>query len=87
MKIIKDSRRFRIKQISVVEGELVCSSAADIWQGPEGDIRVSGLWDGLIPLTPEDLQIRASRVGVSPLEWLRKKLSLSALVEVEAIGE
>ena len=86
MRKIPDARRLRIRQIAIADGELKSSSAADVWQTPNGDVHVSGLWDGVVPLMPEDMGIRASRVGLSPLEWFRRRLISSPLVEVEVIG-
>jgi len=85
MKSVPDKRRIRIHQIHIVGGEPRASSAADLRQSDDGDVLVSGLWAGIIPLMPEDAKIRASRIGVSPLEWLRLRLMASPLIEVEVI--
>lgn len=82
---INDKRRLRIYQVSIAGGELRSSSVADVWQTPDGEVHVSGLWAGIVPLTPEDMEIRATRVGVSPLEWFRKRLLSSPLIEVEVV--
>ena len=62
------------------------SSAADVRQSIGGEVIVSGLWEGIVPLMPEDMHIRASRVGLSPLEWFRMRLLSSPLVEVEVVS-
>lgn len=85
MKTIPDIRRLRVYQVSVANGIPVSSSAADVLQGDDGEVFVAGLWNGVLPLMPEDMQIRASRVGISPLEWLRLRLLSSPFVEVEVI--
>lgn len=86
MKSVPDKRRIRIRQIHIANGEPRVSSAADLQQSPEGEVSVSGLWEGIVPLMPEDMQIRASRLGISPLEWLRLRLMSSPLVEVEVVN-
>lgn len=80
-----DSRRLRIRQMSMVDGEIKVSNAADAWQSDDGFVKVAGLWDGVVPLSPEDMKIRAARMGMSTLEWFRKRLLLSPMIEVEAI--
>jgi len=62
------------------------SSAAEVQQDGEGFVSSSGLWAGIVPLTPEDLRIRASRAGVSSLEWLRRRLMSSPMIAVEVVG-
>jgi len=84
MTSVPDTRRLRVKRVDIVDGELKSSQGADIWQS-SGEIKVSGLWDGVVPLMPEDMQIRASRLGVSPLEWLLRRLTLSPVIDVEVI--
>jgi len=85
MKSVPDKRRIRIHQIHIAGGEPRVSSAADLRQEDDGNILVSGLWNGIIPLMPEDAQIRASRIGISPLERLMLRLMSSPLIEVEVI--
>jgi hypothetical protein len=85
MTSIPDTRRLRIHQIAIADGELTSSSAADARQTNDGDVEVSGLWSGIIPLMPEDMNIRAKSVGVSPLEWFRLRLLSSVMIEVEVI--
>jgi len=85
MTSIPDVRRLRIRQIAIGNGELKSSSAADAWQTKDGEVEVSGLWSGVIPLMPEDMNIRANRIGVSPLEWFRMRLMSSIMVEVEVV--
>jgi hypothetical protein len=86
MKIVSDKRRLRVRQIHISNGEPRLSSAADLRQNSDGEIDVSGLWKGIVPLLLEDMQIRASRLGVSPLEWLRIRLMSSPMINVEVIG-
>jgi len=84
MTSVPDTRRLRVNRIDIANGELRSSQGADIWQ-VAGDIKVSGLWDGVIPLMLEDMQIRASRLGISPLELLLQRLLMSPMVDVEVI--
>ena len=86
MKTIQDKRRLRIYQLRIIDGDPKRGSAAEVRQDGNGMVDVSGLWGGVVPLTPEDMKIRASKVGVSSLEWLRLRLLSSPLVEVEIIG-
>jgi len=86
MKSKSDSRRLRIKQLSIADGEIKSSNAGDAWQEGDGTVKVSGLWDGVVPLMPEDMKIRAARVGISTLEWFRKRLLSSPMIEVEVIN-
>jgi len=80
-----DLRRLVIYQVRIVDGELVEDYAASVRQDPSGDVRVDGLWNGIIPVSPEDVTIQADMVGVSPLEWFRTRLHQSALIRVEVI--
>ena len=84
MTSVPDTRRLRVNMIDIANGEFRSSHGADIWQ-VAGDIEVSGIWNGVVPLMPEDIQIRANRLGISPLEWLRQRLLLSQVVDVEVI--
>jgi hypothetical protein len=85
MTIIQDRRRLRVSQIRIVDGEPASGHAAEVRQREDGMVDVSGLWEGVIPMSPEDMKIRASRVGVSSLEWLRKRLLMSPLIKVEIL--
>lgn len=85
MKSVLDTRRIRVHQMHISDGELKSSSATDLWQTSDGEVHASGLWDGVVPLMLEDMSIRASRIGISPLEWLRQRLMFSPLIEVEII--
>ena len=85
-KIIQDRRRLRVTQIRLVSGEMKASHAAEVRQMDDGMVDVAGLWDGVVPLSPEEMKIRAERVGMSSLEWFRRRLLLSPLIEVEVVG-
>lgn len=86
MKTIQDRRILRISQVRIIDGEPKSGAAGDARQDDDGIVVVSGLWGGVVPLSPEDMKIRASRLGMSPLEWFRQRLLLSPTVEVEVVG-
>jgi len=69
--------------VNVVDGKPVRDHAADAWQESDGTVVVSGLWGGLIPYAQEDHVLLAAQVGVSPLEWLRMRLSTVPTVTTE----
>jgi hypothetical protein len=83
MKTLPDGRRIRISMITVMNGELISSQAADAWQESDGTISLSGLWDGLVPLAEEDHVLMAHQAGVSPLEWFYRRLLTCPVVSME----
>lgn len=84
--MVSDTRRLRIHQIRSAKGELDLVQAADVWQDPMGKILTSGLWDGVLVPSQEDLDLLAKEAGVSALEMLRQRLLTSATVVVEITG-
>lgn len=81
--LVNDTRRIRIFRIFSNEGIVNQESSGDIYQEIDGSVKVSGLWsDGLIP-SPEDLLLLAKDASVSPLEYLRIKLSRCSGIKVE----
>lgn len=83
MKTLPDNRRIRISMIGMVGGELISSQAADAWQEEDGTITLSGIWDGLVPLTEEDHVLMAHNAGVSPLEWFYRRLLTCPVLSLE----
>jgi len=85
MPAFSDRRRLRIYQLKTAGSEVIADIAADIWQDEEGKIRTSGLWDGLLPMSTEDIEIQARKQSISPLEWMRKRLLLCSVVRMEVV--
>jgi len=81
-----DSRRLRLYQVKMANGEMLCDFAADIWQGPDGHIQTSGIWEDLVPYAREDIEIQAKELKVSPLEWLRRRLACCSMVRTEVVS-
>lgn len=78
-------RRLRVYRVDISGSELSSSASADIWQDEEGRLRVSGLWEGLVPSATEDIEIQARAIGISPVEWLKRRLMQCSFVRVEVI--
>lgn len=85
MRIISDNRRLRVLRLRCVSGEMVSEQGSDIWQNPDGEITCSGNWEGLIAPAREDLEMIATGMNLSPLEFLRMRLLSCASVQVEVI--
>jgi hypothetical protein len=75
----------RLYQIKMADGEMVSDFAADVWQGPEGKLQTSGIWEGLVPYAREDVEIQAKGMDLSPLEWLRRRLQCCSMVRTEVV--
>lgn len=67
----------------MVKGELISEHAADVMG--ENEFKATGIWEGLIPLSHDDLVAQAKENNVSPLEWLETILRRCPLIRVEAI--
>lgn len=83
MKPISDDRRIRIQVVSLVNGELVPSQAADAWQEEDGTLSLSGTWSDLVPFVDEDHALIAAELQVSQLEWLRLRLRTFPYIVME----
>lgn len=85
MKAIADLRRLRVYRVKSVKGEFALESAADIWQEQDGNVKISGLWDGAIFKSQEDLRLLAKAASLSPLEFARQELLRSPGIVVEDV--
>ena len=85
MTAMHDGRRLRVFRVKVIQGELSLDSGAEVWQEPGGNVAVAGPWDGVLVPSQEDLIGRAKSLGLSPLEYLRKRLLLCPYVQVEVV--
>ena len=83
MKILPDNRRIRIFMINMIDGRPTAESAADAWQQADGSVVVSGLWSDLVPFSQEDHMLMAQAMGISSLEWLRRRLVTCPAVKME----
>lgn len=83
MKILPDNRRLRIFMVKMVDGIPTPDSAADAWQQADGSVVVSGLWRDLVPFSQEDHMLMAQEMGISSLEWLRRRLMTCPAVKME----
>ena len=72
-------------RIKVSDGEIVSDLSGDIWESEEGKLKTSGIWSGLVPASSEDVQIQAKRLGITALEWMRRRLLLCSGVRVEVV--
>jgi hypothetical protein len=85
MKTLSDNRKLTIKMINTIDGELRPTFAAEARQEEDGSVVLSGLWADLLPFSNEDHALVALSMGVSPLEWLRRRLSTCAYIVVEVV--
>lgn len=85
MQILPDTRRIRIYMLNTVDGKPTKDHAADAWQEVDGTLVVSGLWSGLIPFAHEDHMLMAKQIGVSSLEWLRRRLATCPVILAEVV--
>lgn len=85
MKTLSDKRKLTIKMINTVNGELKPIFAAEARQEEDGSVLLSGLWADLLPFSNEDHGLVAAAMGVSPLEWLRRRLETCTNVVVEVV--
>jgi len=83
--MLSDRRRIRLYRIQTRNGEMSSSFSGDIWQSEEGELKTSGLWDGIVPFSPEDVEIQARHLGITALEWMRRRLICVSGVRVELI--
>jgi hypothetical protein len=83
MKILPDNRRLRIFMMNMINGRPTPDVAADAWQQSDGSVMVSGLWGDLVPFSQEDHMLMAQEMGISSLEWLRRRLMTCPAVKVE----
>lgn len=83
MTAIPELRRLRLSRLVSVNGYLTATDAADVWQDDAGHLNVVGLWKDAFMPSKEDVEIQATTAGVSPLEWLRIRLSNCPTVKVE----
>lgn len=79
-----DPRRLRLYRIDIVDSGFVEGPGADVWM-EDGRLKTSGLWEGFVPSSAEDVEIQAKALSVSPIEWLRRKLSGCSFVRVEVM--
>lgn len=86
MPSIGDLRRLRVSHVKMINGEMAKEHSCDAWQNANGTIGVTGTWEGVLVPSQEDLQLRASRYFISPLELLRQRLVAcpGMIVEVDA---
>lgn len=83
MEIIPDKRILRISMINCVSGRQLVSQAADFWQDSGGSVITSGLWSDMVPLSQEDNLLMARELGISPLEFLYRRISSCPMIKVE----
>lgn len=86
MPVISDTRRLRVRRVVARRGELSEDQGADIWQDETGALVVSGLWVDALMMSKEDVRIQAEGIGISPLEWCRRRLSRCSAIDLEVIG-
>jgi hypothetical protein len=82
---INDTRRFRIFRVKSSGGEMEAEPSSDIWQDPSGRVIVSGIWEGILFPSQEDLSLQATALSVSPLEYARQRLLRSPFVRIEVL--
>lgn len=85
MTSLNDNRRLRIFRVRSLGGELSLDSGAEVWQEPGGNVSVAGPWEDVLIPSQEDLMGRAGSLGISPLEYLRRRLSQCPYTQVEVI--
>lgn len=73
--MIVDNRRIIVSRIVVTAGELHEEQGALFWQEGDGKIVSSGLWADILVVNDDDLRVQAEALQLSPLEWLRRRLS------------
>lgn len=87
MRTIKDKRRLRLFRITSIKGELQEEKVAEIYQFDNNleteIICVPDIKNQLIMDSEEELVLQASEMYMSPLEWLRIRLSRSPNYRVE----
>ena len=83
--MLSDRRRIRLYRINTQNGEMSSDFSGDIWESEDGGLETSGLWSGLVPFSPEDVEIQAKRLGITSLEWMRRRLLCVAGVRIELV--
>ncbi len=83
--IVADRRRMRINRVDVLSGGLVAHVAGEVWQNADGSIGGCTSWHDLLIALPEDFRFQAEIKGISPLEWLKRRLSNISYITVETI--
>jgi hypothetical protein len=83
--VIADKRRLRVYQVMSDGGELSLGAGAECWQDDMGAIKGLGLWYDVLVPAPADLEAQARSLGISTLEWLRRRLVAMSYIKVEAM--
>ena len=86
MLVRNDVRRLRVFRIKTMGGDIIDDQSTDIWQDEDGHLDTTGIWEGLVPISPADIEMQARGQGITPLEWMYRRLRCCSLIRVEVIN-
>lgn len=86
MRIITDRRSLRVSLIICKNGEMEEEHLADVWQDMNGLVVSPSAKRDIVMDPSADILIQASEAFVSPIEWLRIRLSRCSNLKVKVSG-
>ena len=86
MLVRSDVRRLLVFRLKTHDGEVLSDQSTDIWQDEDGHLDTTGIWEGLVPISPSDVEMQAKGQGITPLEWMYRRLRCCSMVRVEVIN-